>query len=106
MAQNPSIISREQLASAKEFVQETQHLLDPWFTQAANLRARIQRGRDVEADQRRALTLREMVASELIDFDRRLSVAPEVAEHSLVRDVRRALLGLVADLGELGGPIG
>ena len=105
MAQSPTSNSREQLSSAQAFVHQTQQLLDPWFTQAANLRARIQRGKDVEAGEQQALALSKVAASELIDFDRRLSIAPEVAEHSLVRDVRRALLGLVADLKELGGAI-
>lgn len=94
------------LANAKDFVRETQLLLDPWLTQAAHLRAQHGLGRDRDF-QERARTLGKVVATELFEFDRRVEAAqPEIAEHSVVRDVRRSLVGLLESLRELEGPIG
>jgi len=80
--------------------------LEQWLTEAASLRVKVEAGKNAGHAQRRVSEIRGEASRDLEVFDRRVeSAGKEIAQHGLVRDTRRALLGLIESFGVLGHAI-
>jgi hypothetical protein len=98
-APNASSIQRR---AAKSVVHDVQDSLAAWHQRTATLQALLRANRDVHQVRQDAAELAALVMAARIELEAQLVHVEElVARHSLIRDVRRSLMLLRADLDKL-----
>ena len=97
-ADNPD---RVVLWAAQRFVRPYQEKLETWLRESARLAAMLALHRG-EADRAKIAALRVLVSHTLTEFElAEREVSEEVRRHSVVRDIKRAIIRLAESLSGL-----